>query len=506
MENLGLNIVLILILIGYHLGLWKLFIKAGRPGWEALIPVYSFYIMLKLTGRPVWWMVLYFIPVINVIVWISILIDFAKSYGKVGFGEHVASIVVPFIAFPVWGFDQKTKYLGQSATQEFKEKHPYKKTAAREWADAILFAVVAATLIRSFILEAYTIPTGSMEKSLLIGDFLFVSKVDYGPRIPMTPIAFPFAHHTMPVTGTKAYIDAINLKYRRLPGFVDIKRGDVVVFNYPEGDTVVLETQAEASYYQLVRQMGREQVRSNPGFTIVERPVDKRENYIKRCQAIGGDTLSIVKGQVYVNGKPNENSPTSQISFQVSTDGTSLNPQALLDMNISYREEAFGVYTLHMTYEQAKVVGAWSNVKSVRPEISEANVSSPAIFPHDPRYKWNEDNFGPLVVPGKGLTIKLDTLNLPLYRRAIEVYEDNKLELRGSQIFINDQPATSYTFKMDYYWMMGDNRHNSLDSRFWGFVPEDHIVGKAKFIWMSFDANGSFLSKIRWDRIFMGIH
>ena len=252
--------------------------------------------------------------------------------------------------------------------------------------------------------------------------------------------------------------------------------------------------------------MGREQVRSNPGFNIVERPVDKRENYIKRCQAIGGDTLSIVKGQVYVNGKPNENSPTSQISFQVSTDGTSLNPQALLDMNISYREEAFGIYTLHMTYEQAKIVRAWSNVKSVRPEISEVNVPSPAIFPHDPRYKWNEDNFGPLVVPGKGLTIKLDTLNLPLYRRAIEVYEGNKLEMRGSQIFINDQPATSYTFKMDYYWMMGDNRHNSLDSRFWGFVPEDHIVGKAKFIWMSFDANGSFLSKIRWDRIFMGIH
>ena len=505
MENLGLNIIILLILIGYHIGLWKLFIKAGRPGWEALIPVYSFYIMLKLSGRPIWWLLLYFIQVINVIVWISILIDFAKSYGKFGFGEHVASILIPFIAFPYWGFDKKTSYLGQSATEEFKAKNPYKKTATREWADAILFAVVAATLIRSFILEAYTIPTGSMEKSLLIGDFLFVSKVDYGPRIPMTPIAFPFAHHTMPVTGTKAYLDAISFDYRRLPGFVDIKRGDVVVFNYPEGDTVVLETQAEASYYQLVRQFGRNEVRSNPNFTIVERPVDKRENYIKRCQAIGGDTLSIVNAQVYVNGKPAENPDGSQISFQVKTDGTTLNPQTLLDMNISYTEKAFGIYSLHMTYEQAKTVKGWANVKEVQPEISMGQMGNPGIFPHDPRYKWNEDNFGPLVVPGKNLTIKLDTLNFPIYRRAIEVYEGNKIELRGNQIYINGTAANSYKFKMNYYWMMGDNRHNSLDSRFWGFVPEDHVVGKAKFIWMSFDTNGSFFGKIRWNRLFKGI-
>lgn len=505
MENLGLNIIMLLILIGYHIGLWKLFVKAGRPGWEALIPVYSFYVMLKLTGRPMWWMILYFIPVINIIVYISMLIDFAKCFGKFSFAEHVASIAIPFVSYPVWGFDKKTNYLGQSATEEFKVKHPYKKSATREWADAILFAVVAATLIRSFILEAYTIPTGSMEKSLLIGDFLFVSKVDYGPRIPMTPIAFPFAHHTMPITGTKAYWEAVSLKYRRLPGFTDIERGDVVVFNYPEGDTVVLETQATASYYQLVRQMGREEVRSNPGFTIVERPVDKRENYIKRCMAIGGDTLSIVNAQVYVNGKAVDNPPTRQISFHVSTDGTSLNPAALLDMNISYQEEAFGVYTLHMTYEQAAIVKSWANVKQVQPQISLEKVNNPAVFPHDPRYQWNEDNFGPLVIPGKGLTMKIDTLNLPLYRRAIEVYEGNKLEVRGAQIFINGKPANSYTFKMDYYWMMGDNRHNSLDSRFWGFVPEDHIVGKAKFIWMSFDANGTYFGKIRWNRLFKGI-
>jgi signal peptidase I len=506
MENLGFNILLLLIVVGYHIGLWKLFEKAGRKGWEALIPVYSFYIMLKLTGRPALWMLWYFIPVINVIVYIGVLIDFAKSFGKFGFGQHVASMVVPFVAYPIWGFDKDTRYLGQSATHDFKEHHPYKKTATREWADAILFAVVAATLIRSFLLEAYTIPTGSMEKSLLIGDFLFVSKVDYGPRIPMTPIAFPFAHHTMPVTGGKAYVDAIQLKYRRLPGFVDVKRGDVVVFNYPEGDTVVLETQAEASYYQLVRQMGRNEIRSNPNLTIVERPVDKRENYIKRCQAIGGDTLRIVNSQVYVNGQANPNVETSQISFYVKTDGTTVNPEALLDMNISYREEAFGIYTFHMTYGQAEEVKKWSNIKEVKPQINVANRYSPDVYPHDPRYQWNEDNMGPLVVPGKGQTININVENLPLYRRAIEKYEGNKLEQRGNQIYINDKLATSYTFKMNYYWMMGDNRHNSLDSRFWGFVPEDHIVGKAKFIWMSFDANGTFFSKIRWNRIFKGIH
>lgn len=505
MENLGMYILLILIIIAYHIGLWKLFIKAGRAGWEALIPVYSFYIMLKLTGRPMWWMVLYFVPVINIIVGIGLLIDFAKSFGKFGFGEHVASIVIPFIAYPYWGFDKNTRYVGTSATPEFKAKHPYKKSAAREWADAILFAVVAATLIRSFLLEAYTIPTGSMEKTLLIGDFLFVSKVDYGPRIPMTPIAFPFAHHTMPVTGTKAYIDAIQLNYRRFPGFTSVKRGDVVVFNYPEGDTVVLETQAEASYGQLVRQMGRDAVRSNPGFTIVERPVDKRENYIKRCQAIGGDKLEIKNGQVFVNGKANPNSPTSQISFFVRTDGSSINPQTLIDMNISAREEAFGVYSLHMTYEQAETVKSWPIVKEVQPKINADNLYSPDIFPHDPHYAWNEDNFGPLVVPGRGLTLQIDTTNIVLYRRVIETYEGNKVAIRGGQILINDKPASSYTFKMNYYWMMGDNRHNSLDSRFWGFVPEDHIVGRAKFIWMSFDTNGSFLSKIRWNRIFQGI-
>jgi signal peptidase I len=479
MDNFGLNSVLLLILIGYHVGLWKLFEKAGRKGWEALIPVYSFYIMLKLTGRPMWWLVLYFLPVINVIVYIGLLIDFAKCYGKVTFLEHLASIVVPFIAFPVWGFDRNTRYLGQSATEEFKKKYPFRKTATREWADAILFAVVAATLIRSFLLEAYTIPTGSMEKSLLIGDFLFVSKIDYGPRVPMTPVAFPFAHHTMPVTGTKAYWEGIKLNYHRFAGFTDIKRNDVVVFNYP--------MDADEPY---------------------NRPVDKRENYIKRCLGIGGDTLKVVNTQVFINGKAAENPQFGQSTYFVTTDGTDINASTLQEMNIEAQMPAANIYILYMTKEEAEVIKKWPTIKSVVPQITVKGYANPQnlVYPQNLNFRWNEDNYGPIIIPKKGWTVKLDSVNIPLYKRAIEVYEGNKFEQRGSEVLINGKAANSYTFKMNYYWMMGDNRHNSLDSRFWGFVPEDHIVGKAKFIWMSFDANGSFLGKIRWNRIFKGIH
>mgnify|MGYP003575329543 CR=1 FL=1 len=504
-EN-GWLLYLVPVLALYFTGLWKLFEKAGRKGWEALVPFYNVYIMIKLTGRPSWWLILFFIPVINVIAAIALMLDFAKSFAKFGFWEHAGTIIIPFVMFPLWGFDKNTRYLGLSASEEFRKAHPYKKGAGREWADAIVFAVVAATLIRSFLLEAYTIPTGSMEKSLLIGDFLFVSKVNYGGRVPMTPVAFPFAHHTMPVTGTKAYWDGVQLKYRRLPGFEEIERGDVVVFNYPEGDTVVLETQAEASYYQLVRQMGRETVRSNPNFTIVERPVDKRENYIKRCVAIAGDTVKIVNAQVFVNGKAAENPIEGQKMHYVKSNGTDFNPQTLQDMNISFSQVSADEYHFNMTAAQAADIKKWANVREVIPLIKLEGDYDSSVFPQNPNFKWNQDNFGPLIIPKKGWTVKLDSLTIPVYKRAIQVYEGNVVEEKGGQLIINGKASASYTFKMDYFWMMGDNRDNSLDSRFWGFVPQDHIVGKALFIWMSLDENGSFLSKVRWNRLFKGIH
>ena len=358
-----------------------------------------------------------------------------------------------------------------------------KKSAAREWIDAIVFAVIAATLIRTFFIEAYVIPTPSMERSLLVGDFLFVSKVNYGARTPMTPIAFPFAHHTMPLIGTKAYWDGLELPYYRLPGLSEVKKGDVVVFNYPYD-------------------------------TINNRPVDKRENYIKRCQGAPGDTLSVVDGQVYVDGKAMPNPPQGEMEYHIATT-SDLNPQVNTDLNIQVYE---GHTLPAMTPEAAATLKGYSNVKSIVPDISaKGSLGKGAVFPsyfpmhilspdNIPDYKWTPDNFGPIIVPKKGWTVKLDSLTFPLYERAIEIYEHNTVALSGRDIIINGKKADTYTFKMNYYWMMGDNRHDSEDSRFWGFVPEDHIVGKALFIWMSWDDNASFFSKIRWSRLFNGIH
>jgi signal peptidase I len=470
-------IFLILFVVLPYAGLWKMFQKAGVAGWKAIIPFLNAFVMIKLSGRPAWWFILLLIPGINILVGIGIMLDFDRSFGKFGLGEQAGSILLPFIFLLRWGNDPHTKYLGPSATPEFKEKHTkvLKKSSGREWTEAIIFAVVAATLIRSFFIEAYTIPTPSMERSLLVGDFLFVSKVNYGPRVPMTPIAFPFAHHTMPLIGTKAYWDGLELPYYRLPGLSEVKKGDVVVFNYP--------MEADSPFF---------------------RPVDKRENYIKRCQGTPGDTLSVVNAQVYVNGKAAPNPPGEQIDYNLTTDGTDLNPQVLQDLGITYYE---GNPNPTMTAGAAATLKGYSNIKSVAPMVQAKGMADEQVFPQDTHFKWNADNYGPIIIPKKGWTVKLDSLTIPLYKRAIEVYEHNKVTvISPNEIEINGVKADSYTFKMNYYWMMGDNRHDSLDSRFWGFVPEDHIVGKALFIWMSWDDNASFLGKIRWSRILRGIN
>ncbi|HVW96400.1 MAG TPA: signal peptidase I [Mucilaginibacter sp.] len=374
-----------------------------------------------------------------------------------------------------------------------KKKTPKKKKSTfREWTDAIVFAVIAATLIRTFFIEAYVIPTPSMERTLLVGDFLFVSKVNYGARTPMTPIAFPFAHHTMPIINTKAYWDGIKLPYYRLPGLSDVKKGDVVVFNYP--------MDADSPLY---------------------RPVDKRENFIKRCQGTPGDTLSVVDGQVFVNGKIAPDPAGEQMEYSYGTNGIDLNPQISKDLNITLYE---GHTYPAMTVASAKVLQGYSNIKDLKmviypkgkdgthEPVYPTNPGHPVGPPelmlngHQPDYGWSVDNYGPIIIPKKGWTVKLDSMTYPIYERCINVYENNKLQVKGGDIYINGKKTDTYTFKMDYYWMMGDNRHDSDDSRFWGFVPEDHIVGKALFIWMSWDENASFFSKIRWSRLFNGIH
>ena len=350
------------------------------------------------------------------------------------------------------------------------------KSKTREWIDAIVFAVVAATLIRTFFIEAFTIPTSSMEKSLLVGDFLFVSKVNYGPRVPMTPLSFPFAHHTLPFTeSAKSYLDWFHLPYFRLPGFSKIKNNDVVVFNYPMEDF---------------------------------RPVDKQENYIKRCIGIPGDTLQLSNMRVSINGKFAEEPPHSQYYYNVITDGSDFNPKVLREMDITEGGPAFGPgqFIFFLTKENAEKIKTYKNVKSVTHMTKEKDFYDENLFPQDGVHRWNIDNYGPVVIPREGMTITLDSSNIGIYKRAIAVYEKNELDVNGNKITINGKETHEYTFKMNYYWMMGDNRHNSADSRYWGFVPDDHIVGKAVFVWMSYDTNGSFFDKIRWKRLFRFIH
>ncbi|PUZ27262.1 signal peptidase I [Chitinophaga costaii] len=381
-----------------------------------------------------------------------------------------------------------------------KDGQKKKKSAVREWLDAAIFAIIAATLIRTFIFEAYTIPTPSMEKTLLVNDFLFVSKVSYGPRIPMTPLAVPFTHHTLPFTKyTKAYSESVQWKYHRLPGFSDIHRNEVVVFNFPEGDTVALEMQ-DQSYYGLVRNAGggdagRQAVWTQ--FHVTSRPVDKRENYIKRCVAEAGDTLQIKDAVVFINGQQAPIPPGSQNYYQVKTNGDEINQDRLQELDVTDppSSEGQGLFQYNMTHTAANAVKAFPIVSDIHLDLQNDYLS---VWPQDPNhYKWTQDNFGPLYIPKKGVTVHLDSSNIALYRRIIHVYENNTLEENNGHFVINGKPTDSYTFKMNYYWMMGDNRNNSLDSRYWGFVPEDHVVGKAWMIWMSY-GNGS----IRWRRLF----
>jgi len=348
-----------------------------------------------------------------------------------------------------------------------------KKSKTREWLDAIVFAVVAATIIRSLLFSAYAIPSGSMERTELTGDYLFVSKCSYGARMPVTLLSIPFTEPVM--FGVKTYWDAIQLPYFRLPGYTDPKKGDIVVFNKPaEADQNI--------------------------------PVDQRTTLIKRCQAAPGDLLTIVNAQVYINGKAMPNAPMAQTNYTVTTDGREINPQTIQDLGITSNNGlAANSYEMLIPTQNVATIKSFSNVKTVTKEVQPVGKADTEIFPHNTRFKWNLDNFGPLRVPKKGWTVQLNDSTLALYRRAIEVYEHNKVDTTGNTIAINGKKAGSYTFKMNYYWMMGDNRHNSLDSRYWGYVPEDHIIGKAIVTVMSIDSTQDFFHKIRWSRIFKPI-
>jgi len=475
---------------------WGVFEKAGRKGWETLIPFYNLYVFLKIIKKPWWWYLLLLFPFINVFMYMLMLVEIAKCFKKFSLWEQFVSVVVPFVYLPYLGWNKNEKYTDPDDLPDIK------KGWAREWVDAIIFAVVAATIIRTFLFEAYTIPTSSMEKSMLVGDYLFVSKIAFGPRLPMTPISFPFVHHTLPFTkSTKSFVEWIEFPYYRFPGLETVHRNDPVVFNYPEGDTVSTRFQSNASYYRLVKEYGRKRVwtdKRNFG-DIVVRPVDKRENYVKRCIAISGDTLQIINRQVYINGKAVENPKESETTYYVLTDGSSFNPKVLerLDITESNRTNEPGVFVMDMTEEVKKQIEKFSIVKKIIPINDEPGKWDPDTFPFDSTYKWNRDNYGPIYIPKKGVPIPLNTGNISLFSRMITVYEGNTLDIKDKVILINGTPVDSYTPKLNYYWMMGDNRHNSVDSRYWGYVPEDHIVGKPELIWFSENKG-----KIRWNRLF----
>ncbi len=373
------------------------------------------------------------------------------------------------------------------------------------WIDAVVWATVVAHLVHLFIFQLYVVPTSSMEKTILCGDYLYVSKLSYGPQVPNTPVAMPFVFNTMPFSTANSYSECVQWDYHRLRGRGEVEREDVVVFNFPEGDTLLLENQA-ANYYDVLAEYqkalgakeGRRRLYSD--FTIISRPVDKRENYIKRCVAVAGDTLQIVNNELFVNSTPQPHCADRQLNYRVVSNAP-LSEFALSNLEITEyqlvgqsEEEYF--YILTMRASTAEKVRKFKSVVSAEVDSEPYNY----IFPHSDKYAWTQNDFGPLWVPKRNATVELTTENLPLYKRIIEQYEGHDLRVEGDKIFIDGVEATTYTFAMNYYFMMGDNRHNSADSRFWGFVPEDHIVGKALFKIFSKGEGG-----IRWSRMFKAV-
>lgn len=412
-----------------------------------------------------------------------------------------------------------TKYIPWSWWKDSKNKTV---RSVMSWVDAIVFALVAVYFIHTFLFQNYQIPTSSLEKSLLVGDFLLVSKADYGPRVPMTPLSFPLVQHTFPVINVKSYIEHPQWDYRRLKGLTSLKRDDIVVFNFPAGDTVATKKE-NPDYYTLCYENGRDAVWSQKQIygDIVYRPVDRRENYVKRCVGVAGDTLQIINNQVIINGKPQQHFPGIEYNYFVQTDGSRLSTDFLEKLGVSnddiillnnyyYAEDIanlgmnvnYPVYHFPLTQEMYSKLQKTSIITKI---VQEPANSGGEVYPlgYSQKWNWSRGNYGPIYIPKKGTTVILDSITLPLYSRIITNYEHNKLEEKGGKVFINGKETNKYTFQMDYFWMMGDNRDNSADSRFWGFVPEDHIVGRPLFVWLSLNKDkGWFSGKIRWDRFF----
>jgi signal peptidase I len=513
-------IILLVILVIYilmSLSLKKVFEKAGVDGTKALIPGVNFIEMCKLIGQPTSHAAWMLFPIVNIFTYAGMKVDLVRSFGKFNFSDSFWAVVFsPFILNKIG--NDNSKYEGPIVPKE-KEYHnqlqeahkkndkraleklaksPYQKGSLREWTEAIVFAVFAAAFIRMFLIEAYVIPSSSMEGSLLVGDYLFVSKAHYGIRTPMTVLQIPLLHNRIPYLNTESYIDKPGFDYHRLPALQDVQRNEPFVFNWPVGDSSYItpdymyNMDMIRTQFNKAQQLPTSEVMQN----ITVRPVDKRDHYIKRCVGLPNDVIEVKANQLYVNGQIAPNPEKMQFMYQVT--GIN-NLDKLTELGVSVndvgggRGKGSGLFNL----DQGQVAKIKSITGASVEPVPQTEVS-PAFFPFDTlNYKWSNDNYGPLKIPAKGETVNLTPQNIALYLRVIAVYENNKLEIKNNEYFINGAKATSYTFKQNYYWAMGDNRHNSQDSRAWGFVPEDHVVGKPLFIWFSKGEEG-----IRWNRIF----
>jgi signal peptidase I len=532
MEISGWLIFIFLVQVIHGIGTWKLYVKAGRKAWEAFIPVYNGIVLMQIINRPKWWILLLFIPVINLFLFPIIWIETLRTFGKKSTADMVLGVVTLGLYIAYVNYTQETTY---HANRDLKAPNKTMDTLG-----SISFAVVVATLVHTYFIQPYTIPTSSLEKSLSVGDFLFVSKFHYGARTPMTPIAAPMVHDTLPVIKVKSYLEKPSLPYFRFPALQKIERNDIVVFNWPADTLYHMYKAADKRY---------------------DKPIDKKTNYVKRCTAIPGDKIEIKDGIIFINGKESilperakpqyfylvktKETPIDNIKeyYQI-TEGYPLfeinneiwNKPGLKDELISrygfeeikkdsltsvitgqidqeiYNKLGLIISTNYfygnLTFEKFNQLKSDSRIATVTRQISKT--AEDGIFPDKQDGKpskynnWNRDNMGPIYIPEAGKSVELNKETLPFYKKVIGEYEGNDLKVNGDEIRINGEVETSYTFKQDYYWMMGDNRHNSLDSRYWGFVPADHIVGKPIFIWMSIDGINDGIKNwsIRWDRLF----